>query len=292
MKDPAFLFYDGDAARDVSHMNRLERGCYFDLIQAQRKFHGFAVEQARKILGSDFETCWPALELILHLENDKYSIEWLANSLEKRTKYSETQRKRSQDYWDKKKIPGLFRGISTDIPLENEIENKDLFFNKDIFLIKNKIKEIQKKLLDPDLTTEDYNELVDQKNMLEKEKEKISGEKEKEIPNQLTAVELEQELKHSQTWIEKILRDPRISFDQAEIYKYLSIFVNELDVKEDLNKSLSEIKRHFYNWIIIKSEKKTTHEKSKKHKADPTIAVDEGGYGYPNAINLEKSDED
>jgi hypothetical protein len=106
-KDPAFLFYDGDAARDVSHMNRIERGCYFDLIQAQRKFGGYTVEQARKILGKDFKKCWPAIEMILTMKDDgKYHIEWLSESTQKRKEHAEKQRKRIQDYWDKKKSTG------------------------------------------------------------------------------------------------------------------------------------------------------------------------------------------
>jgi hypothetical protein len=120
-KDPAFLFYDGDAARDVSHMNRIERGCYFDLIQAQRKFGGYTVEQARKILGKDFDTSWDALTLILKEENGIFFIEWMKESIHKRMEYSEIQRKRIQDYWDKKNsIPRNNRGNSTDIPLEDE----------------------------------------------------------------------------------------------------------------------------------------------------------------------------
>jgi DNA-binding transcriptional MerR regulator len=130
MKDPAFLFYDGDAARDVSHMNRLERGAYFDLIQAQRKFGGLTVEQIRKVLGKDFEEVWPALELILYkTETDKFYIEWVQVSIENRKQFAERQRKRIQDYWNEKKnnndsneIPRNNHGITTDIPLENENE--------------------------------------------------------------------------------------------------------------------------------------------------------------------------
>lgn len=124
-RDPAFLFYDGDAAKDVSHLNRLERGCYFDLIQAQRKFGGYTVEQARKILGKDFEDCWPALEMILSKSDEgKYYIDWIADSTENRRKYAEKQRKRIQEYWDKKKKQDEYRGISVDIPLENENEEE------------------------------------------------------------------------------------------------------------------------------------------------------------------------
>jgi hypothetical protein len=110
-------------------MNRLERGCYFDFIQAQRKFHGITIEQVRKILGKDFETCWSALELILSKEKEFYFIEWVRESMEQRKKHAEQQRKRIQDYWDKKKQeieePRKFHGISVDIPLEEESENED-----------------------------------------------------------------------------------------------------------------------------------------------------------------------
>lgn len=130
-RDPAFLFYDGDASRDVSHMNRLERGCYFDLLQAQRKFGGYTAEQARKILGKDFDECWPALEMILSKTEDGiYFIEWVAESTKKRKKHSQIQSDRIKEYWRKKKeseeiepVPRLNHGISKPIPLENEIEN-------------------------------------------------------------------------------------------------------------------------------------------------------------------------
>lgn len=90
-KDPAFLFYDGDAARDVSHMNRLERGCYFDFIQAQKKFGWLSLDVIKKILGKDFETCWQSLKICLTYEQDMYFIMWLHESIEKRKKYSESR---------------------------------------------------------------------------------------------------------------------------------------------------------------------------------------------------------
>jgi len=122
-KDPAFLFYDGDASKDVSHMNRLERGCYFDIIQAQRKFHGITMEQARKILGKDFEKCWPALEMILSCEDGVFFIEWVRDSILRRKAHAEKQKKRIQDYWDKKKTED--HGNTTVLPLENVIENEN-----------------------------------------------------------------------------------------------------------------------------------------------------------------------
>lgn len=102
-KDPAFLFYPADAAQDVSHMNRLERGCYFDLIQAQNKFGGITVELARKALGKNFEDCWNSIELILEKEGDKYYVGWLRDSIIKRKEHTELQRRRIRNYWDLRK---------------------------------------------------------------------------------------------------------------------------------------------------------------------------------------------
>lgn len=125
-RDPAFLFYDGDAARDVSHMDRLERGAYFDLIQAQKKFHGYSMEQVRKILGKDFEEVWNALDLVLEKENGHYFIPWLRLSLEERSQKNETQRKRIQDYWDKIKYHGNTMEVPTEDENERDISNKDI----------------------------------------------------------------------------------------------------------------------------------------------------------------------
>lgn len=87
-KDPAFLFYPGDAAEDVSHMNRLERGAYFDFVQAQKKFGALSIIMIKKILGKDFDSVWDALKMCLTYEKDMYFIAWLHDSIEKRKKYS------------------------------------------------------------------------------------------------------------------------------------------------------------------------------------------------------------
>lgn len=86
-QDPAFLYYDGDAAKDVSHMNRLERGCYFDLIQAQRKFGRMSIDIIKKVLGKDFESCWDSLKLILTYVDHMYFIFWVERESLRRKKY-------------------------------------------------------------------------------------------------------------------------------------------------------------------------------------------------------------
>lgn len=79
--DFCFTYYDGDAARDMAHMNRLERGGYTDIIISQRKFGRLTIEQIKKILGRDFEEIWPSIELVMVEEEGKFFIEWVENSL-------------------------------------------------------------------------------------------------------------------------------------------------------------------------------------------------------------------
>jgi len=91
-EDFCFTYYDGDAARDTTHMNRLERGAYHDLILSQRKFGHLTLEQIKKILGRDFDECWPANELVLKTDADgKYYIEWVENSILKMRAHSKKQ---------------------------------------------------------------------------------------------------------------------------------------------------------------------------------------------------------
>jgi hypothetical protein len=101
-KDPAFLFYYADAASDVSLMNRLERGCYFDIIQAQKKFGRLSIAQIKKILGSDFDACWPSIEMVMTKIDDLYYIEWLDGSIEKRKKFTESRRKNRESLKNEK----------------------------------------------------------------------------------------------------------------------------------------------------------------------------------------------
>lgn len=91
--DFCFTYYDGDAARDKAHMNRLERGAYDDFISAQRKFGHLSKKIIQKVLSSDFENCWEALELILKVDGTgNFYIEWLEISIKKAAQHSEHQR--------------------------------------------------------------------------------------------------------------------------------------------------------------------------------------------------------
>lgn len=91
-KDPAFLFYPADASEDTQFMNRLERGCYFDLLKAQKKFHRFTIDAIKKVLGKDYELCWGSLEVVLKKDNVGYFIEWADDAIEKRKSFTESRR--------------------------------------------------------------------------------------------------------------------------------------------------------------------------------------------------------
>jgi hypothetical protein len=129
--DPAFLFYPGDASEDTQFMNRLERGAYFDLLKAQKKFAKFTIEMIKKVLGQDFEACWPAIELVLVKDGEYYFIKWVADAIQKRKDHAAKQSERIKEYWRKKNksktepIPN--HGNSTELPLEigNEIGNEN-----------------------------------------------------------------------------------------------------------------------------------------------------------------------
>ncbi len=91
-KDPAFLFYPADASEDTQFMNRLERGCYFDILKAQKKFSRFTIETIKKVLGRDFETCWDSIESVLKKDEAGYFIEWADEAIEKRKSFTESRR--------------------------------------------------------------------------------------------------------------------------------------------------------------------------------------------------------
>lgn len=125
-EDFCFTYYDGDAARDKAHMNRLERGAYDDLISAQRKRGHLSIEDIKKVLSSDFEKCWGAMEWVLLTdEKDKFYIEWVDASIEKMRRQSEKQKEKADKRWknDATVMPQHSHGINSAMPLEDENED-------------------------------------------------------------------------------------------------------------------------------------------------------------------------
>jgi hypothetical protein len=92
-EDFCFTYYDGDAAKDVAHMNRLERGCYLDILHAQRKRGRLSLPDIKKVLGKDYETCWEAIEWVLKKdEAQQYYLQWLEDSIIKSKAHAKKQK--------------------------------------------------------------------------------------------------------------------------------------------------------------------------------------------------------
>lgn len=91
--DFCFNFYDGDATRDMAHMNRLERGAYTDVIIQQRQRGHLSINDLKKFLSRDFDAVWPSLEWILKKDAaGLFFIEWLENSEKKAKAHSVKQK--------------------------------------------------------------------------------------------------------------------------------------------------------------------------------------------------------
>lgn len=94
--DFCFNFYDGDATRDMAHMNRLERGAYMDIIIQQRQRGHLSIEDIKRFLSKDFDTVWGAIEWVMKKAPDgKFFVEWLQNS-EVRAKEHSTKQKENR----------------------------------------------------------------------------------------------------------------------------------------------------------------------------------------------------
>ena len=124
-EDFCFTYYDGDAARDMAHMTRLERGAYTDILISIRKFGHLTKDQITKILSRDFNECFPAIELVLKEdEQGKYFIEWLENSQIKAKKHSNKQRNNRSGAT--KQEPNDNQNTCLVAPLGNENEDEDV----------------------------------------------------------------------------------------------------------------------------------------------------------------------
>lgn len=125
-EDFCFTYYDGDAARDKAHMNRLERGAYDDIISAQRKRGHLSLSDIKKVLGNDFDSCWGAMEWILKMDSaGLFFIEWVDASIEKMKINSAKQKEKAKKRWgkDAAEMPQECHGIVSAMPLEDENGN-------------------------------------------------------------------------------------------------------------------------------------------------------------------------
>lgn len=73
-------------------------------------------------------------------------------------------------------------------------------------------------------------------------------------------------------WIDSIGMNKKIP--KAKCLEYLNVFLNDLELKDDLDKGEKEVKKHFVNWLNIQVEK----DKPKKEKVNGFIfGIDSGG---------------
>lgn len=125
-EDFCFTYYDGDAARDMSHMTRLERGCYTDFIISQRKFGRLTMAQIKRVLSKDFDECWPSVELVLIKDQeDKYYIQWLEDSVEKMRRQSKKQSENVSKRYNKDDSIPKEDSVLPKTDLETPLENGD-----------------------------------------------------------------------------------------------------------------------------------------------------------------------
>ena len=122
MKDPAFLFYPGDYLRDTQILSESVQVAY-DRIMCEH-MRNICISQTQlkfltKRLNEDEKE---ELLMVLTKVNGGYQIEWVAESIEKRRKYSESRKKnRIGKSKDNKKICKTY-----DSHMENENENENI----------------------------------------------------------------------------------------------------------------------------------------------------------------------
>lgn len=83
-KDPAFLFYPGDWLGGTMTLNRLQKGCYIDILIAQFNDGPLSLEKIRTVLGQD-QANWTVLSSKFKQDsNGLFYNERLAAEVEKR----------------------------------------------------------------------------------------------------------------------------------------------------------------------------------------------------------------
>lgn len=131
-RDPAFLFYDADASRDIRGLSREERGAYLDFILEQKQFGRLSLDAIKRLFGQDFDKYWSCLERILTYDKDMCYICWLDEAIDKRKAYSASrQRNRTSKTTDTKKKVSKGKNISSTYDKHMVNENENVIINKE-----------------------------------------------------------------------------------------------------------------------------------------------------------------
>lgn len=135
MKDPAMLFYTSDFLTGVTLLSMKERGQYITLLCLQQQLGHMTLKQMTTAVGKLSEAV--AGKFVQDEDGLYYNIR-ADIEINKRKAHSDKQRENVQKRWNKntelipsdvpKEYDGIYHGITTVIPLENEneIENKNI----------------------------------------------------------------------------------------------------------------------------------------------------------------------
>lgn len=121
-KDPAFLFYPGDYLRDTQCLNPNCQVAY-DRIMCEHMRNICITQQQLKFFTKRLnEEELEELLMVLSEKDGKYQIAWVAESIEKRRKYSESRRNNRKGKKNKTHDKDVLTYVNH-MENENEIEN-------------------------------------------------------------------------------------------------------------------------------------------------------------------------
>jgi len=121
-KDPAFLFYPGDYLRDTQCLNATCQVAY-DRIMCEHMRNICITQQQLKFFTKRLtEEELEELLMVLSEKDGKYQITWVAESIEKRRKYSESRRNNRKGKKKKTHDKDVLSYVNH-MENENEIEN-------------------------------------------------------------------------------------------------------------------------------------------------------------------------
>lgn len=223
-KDPAFLFYTSDFLTGTMTMTDDQVGKYIRLLCLQHQKGELSEKEILKVSGNDPEI----IEKFAQQENGKFINNRLKKEVEKRKENAEKQRKKIQDYWDKKnkteEEPQNNNGNTTVLPLENEDENvieneneiqNELGKEKPLAMVKRIW--VEAGLFSDNSDTKDLREVCE-KILLVKDMGRISDEKLSELESTFSGI------------IKFIKKDGNVKYygSFAAINKHLTKIVNSI----------------------------------------------------------------
>lgn len=130
MKDPAFLFYSADFLSGVQDLTMEERGQYITLLCLQH-IKGKLTDKIIQL--SVGNAAADVMAKFRHVDGIYYSNARLDEEIQKRKEYTEKQRKRAVEGWQKRKNSATAQTMAdaAALPLENVNVNENIDNNKE-----------------------------------------------------------------------------------------------------------------------------------------------------------------